>query len=51
MNGSVTYIYNVNYEMPILKGIIKKLTEEVIIFVGNPAFVPGLHIRGERRAS
>ena len=46
MDGAVTYIYNVNYEMPILKGIIRKLEEEGLVYVVNPAFVPGLQIRG-----
>lgn len=45
MDGTVTYIYNVNYEMPILKGIIRKLEEEGLVYVVNPAFVPGLQIR------
>ncbi len=49
MDGSVTYIYNVNYEMPILKGIMRKLTDEGLVFVVNPAFVPGLQIREDRR--
>jgi hypothetical protein len=40
MDGAVTYIYNVNYEMPILKGIIRKLEEEGLVYVVNPAFVP-----------
>lgn len=45
MDGAITYIYNVNYEMPILKGILKKLEEEGLVYVVNPAFVPGLQIR------
>ncbi len=48
-DGTVTYIYTVNYEMPILKGIIRKLETEGLVYVVNPAFVPGLQIRGDRR--
>jgi len=48
-DGTVTYIYTVNYEMPILKGIIRKLEAEGLVYVVNPAFVPGLQIRGDRR--
>jgi len=48
MDGAATYIYNVNYEMPILKGIIRKLEEEGLVYVVNPAFVPGLQIREDR---
>lgn len=50
MDGGVTYIYNVNYDMPILKGIIRKLQEEGLVYVVNPAFVPGLQIREDRNA-
>ena len=49
MDGAVTYIYNVNYEMPILKGIIRKLEDEGLVYVVNPAFVPGLQIRENNR--
>ena len=44
-DGSITYIYSVNYEMPILRGIIRKLEGEGLVYVVNPAFVPGLEIR------
>ena len=44
-DGTVTYIYSVNYEMQILKGIIHKLCDSGIVYVVNPAFVPGLQIR------
>ena len=50
MDGTVTYIYNVNYEMPILQGIVRKLEEEGLVYVVNPAFVPGLQIREDRNA-
>jgi hypothetical protein len=50
MDGTVTYIYNVNYEMPILKGIIRKLQENGLVYVVNPAFVPGLQVREDRNA-
>jgi hypothetical protein len=45
LDGSVTYIYDVNYDMPILKGIIRKIEENGLVFVVNPAFVQGLQIR------
>jgi hypothetical protein len=48
MDGAVTYIYNVNYEMPILRGIIRKLEENGMVYVINPAFVRGLQIREDR---
>lgn len=48
MDGAVTYIYNVNYEMPLLKGIIRKLQEHGLVYVVNPAFVSGLQIREDR---
>lgn len=47
-DGSVTYIYNVNYEMPILTGIIRKLEPQGLAYLVNPAFVPGLELRSER---
>ena len=47
-DGDVTYIYNVNYEMPILAGIIHKLQAQGLVYVINPAFVPGLQIRKDR---
>jgi hypothetical protein len=47
MDGTVAYIYNVNYEMPILSGIIRKLASQGVVYVVNPAFVPGLHIQGD----
>ena len=50
MDGGVTYIYNVNYDMPILKGIIRKLQEDGLVYVVNPAFVPGLQIREDHSA-
>jgi len=44
-DGSITYIYTVNYEMPILAGIMRKLEPQGLVYVINPAFVPGLQIR------
>ena len=44
-DGSVVYVYNVNYSMPILKGIVRKLEAGGLIYVINLAFVPGLAIR------
>ena len=48
VDGTATYIYSVNYEMPILKGVIRKLEAEGLVYVINPAFVPGLQIREAR---
>jgi hypothetical protein len=46
-DGSVKYIYNVNYEMPILTGIIRKLESDGVVYQINPAFAPGLQLQGE----
>jgi hypothetical protein len=51
LDGTVTYIYNLNYEMPILRGIIRKLEENGLVYVVNPAFVPALQIREHRNPS
>lgn len=48
-DGGVTYIYNVNYEMAILSGIIRKLESHGVVYVINPAFGPGLHVQGDGR--
>jgi hypothetical protein len=45
---SATYIYSVNYEMPVLMGIIRKLETQGLVYVINPAFVPGLQIRAAK---
>lgn len=45
-DGSVTYIYDVNYEMPILRGIIRKLELQGLVYQVNPAFVSGLDLDG-----
>jgi hypothetical protein len=37
--------------MPMLKGIIKKLEEDGLVYVINLAFVPGLQIREDQRLS
>jgi hypothetical protein len=47
-DGDVTYIYSVNYEMPILAGIVHKLQAQGLVYVINPAFVSGLQIRRDR---
>ena len=44
-DGSVAYIYDVNYEMPILRGLMKKYQATGLALHVNPAFVPGLQIR------
>ena len=46
-DGSVTYIYDVNYEMPILTDIIRKLESDGLVYQINPAFAPGLQLQGE----
>jgi len=50
IDGTVTYIYTVNYEMQILMGIMRKLEAQGLVYVVNPAFVPGLQIREDREA-
>jgi hypothetical protein len=47
IDGSVTYIYSVNYEIQILNGIIRKLESEGLVYVINPAFLSGLQIRAD----
>ena len=47
-DGNVTYIYNLNYEMAILSGIIRKLGFPGLSYLINPAFVAGLQIRTDR---
>ena len=44
-DGNIVYIYSVNYEMPILRGIIRKQQASGVVYFVNPAFVPGLHMR------
>jgi hypothetical protein len=49
IDGIVSYIYTVNYEMQILRGIIRKLdSQRGLVYVINPAFIPGLQIREDR---
>jgi hypothetical protein len=43
-DGATTYIYTVNYDMPILKAIMRKQESDGLVFVVNPAFVPGLQM-------
>ena len=47
IDGSVTYIYSVNYEIQTLSGIIRKLESEGLVYVINPAFLSGLQIRAD----
>ena len=42
LNGDVTYIYSVNYDMARLRGIVTKLDETGLVYVLNPAFVAAL---------
>ncbi len=44
LNGDVTFIYSVNYDMTRLKGIIRKLSESGIVYVINPAFGVALEV-------
>jgi hypothetical protein len=49
IDGIVSYIYTFNYEMQILRGIIRKLdSQQGLVYVVNPAFIPGLQIREDR---
>jgi hypothetical protein len=48
IDGSVSYIYSVNYEMQTLSGIIRKLELGGLVFVINPAFLSGLQIKEDR---
>lgn len=48
-DGTVTSIYDVNYEMPILTGIVRKLESQGVSYQINPAFAPGLQL--QRRPS
>jgi hypothetical protein len=47
IDGSVTYIYSVNYEIQTLSGIIRKLESDGLVYVINPAFLSGLQIRAD----
>ena len=44
--GSRDYIYSVNYDMNMLKGLIARSGESVVFCI-NPAFWPGLRIAGK----
>ncbi len=46
-DGTVTSIYDVNYEMPILTGIVRKLESQGVSYEINPAFAPGLQLQGQ----
>jgi hypothetical protein len=46
-NGETEYIYSVNYDMRLLQGKIRKLNETGLVFSINPAFWPGLGIKGK----
>jgi hypothetical protein len=49
-DGSIAYIHTVNYSMPILRGIIRKLETQGVVYVINLAFVSALQIREDRGA-
>ena len=44
LDGSVTYIYTVNYDSARLKGIERQLQETGLVYEVNPAFIQGLEI-------
>ncbi|HEV7240545.1 MAG TPA: hypothetical protein VGQ36_15005 [Thermoanaerobaculia bacterium] len=44
-DGSVVHIYDVNYDMPILRGMIRKFDAQGISYRVNPAFISGLQMR------
>jgi hypothetical protein len=48
LDGTVTSIYDVNYEMPILMGIVRKLEPHGVSYQINQAFEPGLQLKGQQ---
>ena len=44
LDGSVTYIYSVNYDSARLRGIEHQLQETGLVYEVNPAFIQGLEI-------
>ncbi|MCY4594173.1 MAG: hypothetical protein OXC19_05170 [Bryobacterales bacterium] len=44
LDGSVTYIYSVNYDSARLKGIASQLQATGLVYEVNPAFIPGLEV-------
>jgi len=44
LDGEITYIYSVNYDMSLLKGIVRKLETTGLVYAVNPAFWTGLDI-------
>ena len=45
LNGDVTFIYSVNYDMKRLTGIISKLSETGVMYAINPAFGAALEVK------
>ena len=45
LDGDVSYIYSVNYDMARLRGIIAKLSETGLVYAINPAFAAALESR------
>ena len=45
LDGEVAFIYSVNYDMPRLRGIIRKLEETGVVYALNPAFAAALEIQ------
>ena len=44
LNGDITFIYSVNYDMKRLTGIIGKLRETGVMYAINPAFWAALEV-------
>ena len=44
LDGSVTYIYTVNYDSARLKGVERQLQETGLVYEVNPTFIQGLEI-------
>ena len=45
LDGDVSYIYSVNYDMARLRGIISKLSETGLVYAVNPGFAAALESR------
>jgi hypothetical protein len=51
LDGEITYIYSVNYDLNLLKGIVRKLENTGLVCAINPAFWTGLDIAPQPRSS
>ncbi len=45
LNGDIAFIYSVNYDMKILRGIIRKLGDTTVTYAINPAFGAALDVQ------